>query len=171
MRCAAQCVASLTSEDWLRAFRYEENWADGVAMAKYDNGGGDHVFVFFTLDGETLIKGFDHESGVSSHAREPYGIWPGIYDGLPSELITLVRDDAVEFEDVTFCFWNLDGKIWKSGTALIPEHIDDGSDRRLRMIQMDADAFIRWAKNYYEDFAQLGEDGVYKVFTEVIGQV
>lgn len=85
MQCAARCDATVTSEDWLRAFWYHEHWADGISMARYDNGAGDHVVAFFAADGRALIKGFDHESEVSPHAREEYGIWPGIYDGVPSE--------------------------------------------------------------------------------------
>ena len=134
-------------------------------MAKYDNGGGDHVFVFFTLDGKTLIKGFDHESQVSPHAREEYGIWPGIYDGLPPDLVSLLQDEAVEFEDVTFCCWNLDGSSWETGNAVIPEGIDDGSGALLSMVQMNADEFIEWARSYYENsFDLIGEAGVFKEF-------
>lgn len=165
LQCAANCDATVTSEDWLRAFWYEENWSNGTTMAKYDNGGGDHVFVFFTKDGRTLIKGFDHESAVSPHAREEYGIWPGMYDGLPSDLFELLKDDAIEHEEVTFCCWSVDGKTWKTGSTLISEGIDDGSAWLLRMIQMNADEFIEWGKSYYEDgFDRLGAAGVIRSF-------
>ncbi len=134
-------------------------------MAKYDNGGGDHVFVFFTSDGKTLIKGFDHESEVSPHAREEYGVWPGIYDGLPSDLESLVQNEAIEHEDVTFCVWSLDGETWETGNAMIPEGINDGSSWLLSMVQMNATEFIEWAKSYYEDsFEIIGEEGVFKEF-------
>ena len=96
-------------------------------MAKYDNGGGDHVFVFFTENGQAIIKGFDHESGVSPHARDEYGIWPGVYDGVPPALLHLIEDDSVEYEEVTFCCWSIDGKTWESGSADIPDDLDDGS--------------------------------------------
>lgn len=165
LRCAAKCDSSITSEDWLRAFWYESNWADGIAMAKYDNGSGDNVVVFFTVDGKAVVKGFDHESEVSPHTREQYGIWPGIYDGMPSNLLALVSDEAAEYEDVTFCCWSEDSKTWKIGGAVIPEDIDDGSAWLLDMVQMNAEQFIEWAKSYYEkDFERIGENGVLTVF-------
>lgn len=164
-RCAAECDSSITSKDWLRAFWYEPNWTEGVAMAKYDNGAGDNVVAFFKEDGRTVIKGFDHESEVSPHAREEYGIWPGIYDAMPSNLLSLVSDEAAEYEDVTFCCWSEDGKSWKTGKTVIPEDIDDGSAWLLDMIQMNAEQFIEWARSYYEkDFERIGEYGILTVF-------
>ena len=164
-RCAAECDSWITCEDWLRVFWYEPNWADGIAMAKYDNGAGDNVIAFFSIDGKAVVKGFDHESEVSPHARKVYGVWPSIYDGMPSELLALVSDEAAEYEDVTFCCWSEDGKSWKSGNAVIPENIDDGSAWLLDMIQMNATQFIEWAKSYYEkDFERIGENGILTVF-------
>lgn len=167
MQCAAGCDATVTSEDWLRAFWYEQNWSDGISMAKYDNGSGDHVIAFFTSDGKAVIKGFDHESDVSPHAREEYAIWPGIYEGIPPELLSLIQDEAVEYEHVTFCCWSVDGRSWQTGNASIPDDMDDGSTWLLGMVQMDAEAFIDWAKSYYEEsFDLLGEDGVVAAFRQ-----
>jgi len=165
MRCAAKCDAAITSEEWLRAFHYEENWSDGVLMAKYDNGAGDHVIAFFTSDGKTVIKGFDHESEVSPHARETYGVWPGMYDGMPPQLQRLLQDEASEFEHVTFCYWSVDGQSWVSGNALIPDDLDDGSTWLLSMISLNAEDFTEWAKDYYEEkFDLIGESGIAAVF-------
>lgn len=162
---AAQCDALITSEDWLRSFWYEQHWSDGIAMAKYDNGAGDHVIALFSVDGKVVLKGFDHESEVSPYARDEYGIWPGIYEGMPQEFLRLIQDEAIESELVTFCCWSTDGKSWETGTALLPVGIDDGSDWLLDMVQMDAEEFIEWAKSYYEDnFERIGEDGIFKEF-------
>jgi hypothetical protein len=164
-QCAAICDAAITSEDWVRVFWYEPNWADGIAMAKYDNGAGDSVVAFFTVDGNTVIKGFDHESEVSPYAREEYEAWPGIYDGMPSNLWDPMSDEAAEYEHVTFCCWSIDGESWKTGSAIIPDDIDDGSEWLLEMIQMNAEQFIDWAKSYYEkDFDRIGESGILTVF-------
>lgn len=167
-QCAARCDAKLTSEDWLRAFWYEPDWLDGIAMAKYDNGAGDHVFGFFGAGGKTVLKGFDHESGVSPHAREEYGIWPGLYDGLPPELWRWLQDEAVEHEHVTFCCWSVDGLSWQTGHPVIPDDIDDGSSWLLGMVQMDAEAFIDSGKSYYgESFERIGESGVRAEFNKL----
>jgi len=144
---------------------YEPNWSDGVAMAKFDNGAGDHVFAFFTEDGQAIIKGFDHESDVSPHARDVYAVWPGMYEGIPAKLMALIQDENIEHEDVTFACWSVDGKTWQSGSAVISDTIDDGSGWLLAMMQMDAEKFIDWARSYYEeDFEQIGVDGVKKEF-------
>jgi len=167
LQCAARCDAIVTSKDWLRAFWYHENRADGIAMAKYDNGGGDHVIALFTSDEKVLIKGFDHESDASPHAREEYGIWPGLYDGMPPGLSELLRDEAVEHEDVTFACWSTDGASWETGTAVIPGDIDDGSAWLLDMVQMNAEDFAGWAKDYYGDeFDLLGEARIRAIFKE-----
>jgi hypothetical protein len=161
MQCAARCDAIISTKDWLRTFRYEPNWRDGVSMAKYDNGAGDHVFVFFTDEGHVIMKGFDHESDVSPHARDVYAIWPGIYDGVPPNLLQIIEDESVEHEDVTFCCWSIDGKSWESGSAVFPEDVDDGSGWLLPMTQMNAGEFIAWGRSYYEgEFERIGEDGV-----------
>jgi hypothetical protein len=165
LKSATACDAIVTTKDWLRSFWYEENWQDGVDMAKYDKGNGDHVFVFFTSDGQTIIKGFDHESQVSPHARDKYEVWPGIYDGAPPALMEYVKDVSVEHEDVTFCCWSVDGASWNAGSAVIPEEIDDGSNWLMEMLQMNSEAFINWAQSYYEkNFDRIGVEGVLKVF-------
>ena len=167
-QCAARCDAAVTSEDWLRAFRHEADWAHGVAMARYDNGAGDHVVGFFGADGKVVLKGFDHESAVSPHARDEYGIWPGLYDGLPPELWRWLQDETVEHEHVTFCCWSVDGLSWQTGHAVIPDDIDDGSSWLLGMVQMDAEAFIDWGKSYYEEsFERIGESGVRAEFNKL----
>jgi hypothetical protein len=168
MQCAARCDAIITSEAWLRTFLYEDHWRDGVSMAKYDNGGGDHVFAFCTDDGRVIIKGFDHESGVSPHAGEVYEIWPGIYDGVPPDLFQLLKDESVEFEDVTFCCWSNDGVTWESGSAIIPDDIDDGSGWLLPMTQMSAEEFAEWGHSYYGDkFGRIGVNAVDIGFRDV----
>jgi hypothetical protein len=130
-------------------------------MAKYDNGSGDHVFAFFTDEGHVIVKGFDHESSVSPHAREVYETWPGIYDGVPPNLLQLIEDESVEYDDVTFCCWSADGRTWESGSAVIPDDIDDGSGWLLPMTQMNAEEFIEWGRSYYgEEFGRIGVNGV-----------
>ncbi|VXC11301.1 hypothetical protein MASSI9I_51185 [Massilia sp. 9I] len=167
LQCAARCDGKLTPEEWLRVFRYEDTRSDAIEMARYDNGAGDHITVFFTSTGKALVKGFDHESEVSPHAQENGEVWPGMYDGLPSDLLPLAQDEAAEYEDVTFCFWSVDGTSWDRGNTLIPDHVDDGSSWLLSMIQMDAVEFIEWARDYYEEgFDLLGESGVFAEFSK-----
>lgn len=73
-------------------------------MAKVDNGTGDHIYFLFSKNG-TIIKGFDHESELSSYANEEEKIADGIYDSVTPELMKLLEDGSVERDDVTFCIW------------------------------------------------------------------
>ena len=165
MRCAATCDSIVTSDDWLRAFWYDEAWSMGIAMGKYDNGSGDHILAFFGEDGSAIIKGFDHESGISPHARDKYEVWPGIYDGVPPPLMNILQDDSVEHEEVTFCVWTIDGNTWLTGNPKIPAELDDGSGWLLDMVQMTAEEFVEWGQSYYEDgFDRIGVDGVLNVY-------
>ena len=165
MQCAAQCDAIVTSDDWLRTFWYDAHWQDGIALARYDNGAGDHVVILFGANGQTVLKGFDHESPVSPHARDPYGVWPGIYDGLPPAWMTALEGDDIDHEDVTFCCWSMDGTTWQHGTAVIPDNMDDGAGWLLRMVQMDSRRYSDWARQYYEGgFVRLGDDTLRRVF-------
>ncbi|BFH59492.1 hypothetical protein [Paenibacillus azoreducens] len=56
-------------------------------MAKIDNGAGDHLIMLFSVEG-SIIKGFDHESQLSPYAQDEHKVWPGIYDNVPSELLS-----------------------------------------------------------------------------------
>ena len=164
-QCAARCDAVVTPQDGSAAYSYERHGPGAVAMAKYDNGAGAHIVAFFGPDGRTVLKGFDHESAVSPHAREEYAVWPGLYEGMPPDLLRLIHGEAVEPEHVTFCCWSVDGLSWQTGNAHIPADIDDGSGWLLRMVQMNAQEFIAWATSYYGDhFRRIGERGVLAEF-------
>ena len=147
IKCGAILDAMMSKEQWLRCYEYHPAWSEGVVMGKYDSGGGDHFFLFFCSSG-TILKGFDHESGVSPHAQDTFQVWPGIYDGAPEALMMEVHDPAVEHEDVTFCIWDT-GDQWRQGSAQIPDDEDDGSSRLLDMIHSDASSYIEWAGDYY----------------------
>ncbi len=125
----------MCGEDWLRSYDFQPMWSDHVEMAKYDNGSGNDMFIFF-LGADAIIKGFDHESPVSPHASDKYAVWPGIYDNVPSELDRLLDDPAVARDDVTFCVWYSSGE-WSSGTLEFLNQEDDGSSGLLGKIHMD----------------------------------
>ena len=171
MHSAAQCDEQINTNKLTRSYWYLENWRDGVILAEYENGAGDHVQLFFTADGQTIIKGFDHESEVSPHAGDVYEVWPGIYDGVPAQLMDLLSNERCDVEEVTFCCWSIDGKTWLSGKASIPTEIQDGSAWLLPMLQMNADEFVEWGRSYYEDkFEIFGESAVRQVYQNMLGR-
>ncbi|WP_123042562.1 hypothetical protein [Cohnella candidum] len=40
------------------------------------------------------MKGFDHESPLSPYAQDEHRVWPGIYDNVPSELLSLLEHEG-----------------------------------------------------------------------------
>lgn len=105
MRILAALDIIFSEEEWLRVHHYEDKLQPGVAWGSINNGAGDHLHVLFT-DSGTLIKGFDHESPLSPHAREDGEIYPGMYDEVPETLMVVLRDqeETLDLEDVTFAY-------------------------------------------------------------------
>lgn len=164
--CAALDI-ELCDEEYLRCFQFNENWAKGIQIAKYENGGGDDLIVIFR-DGSILIKGFDHESEVSPYVQDEYAIWPGMYDGVPEYLLEPLEDEAFEKDHVTFCYWreNETGE-WQQGTVIYNDNEDDGSDWLLPAINITPVEYIEWGKDYYEeDFNRISVQRVHDVYKE-----
>ncbi|MEK3786380.1 hypothetical protein [Paenibacillus sp. FSL K6-1230] len=150
LRVLALLDIILCDEEWLRYYTYEPAWAEGVSLAKVDDGSGNHMYVIFAPEG-TIIKGFDHESELSPHAQEEYGVWPGMYDGMPAELMQHLQDDALEPEEVTFCYWRLvEAANWSAGPVIVPEGIDSGASWLLSTMYDTPEAYVDWANDYYE---------------------
>lgn len=146
----------LCPEEWLRYHRFDPAWSDHVSLAQIDNGAGDHLYMLFSPQG-TLFKGFDHESELSPHAQEEYAVWPGIYEQVPDSLGSLLTDEALEQEEVTFCIWREAGEAeWQKGDVDIPAGADDGSDFLLGTIYQTATDFVDFAKGYFEVSLPLG---------------
>ncbi|MCL6604827.1 MAG: hypothetical protein K6T94_18345 [Paenibacillus sp.] len=150
-----QILASLNivlcpKDEWLRYHSYVPEWDKNISMAKIDNGAGDHLFILFAPQG-ILMKGFDHESELSPHARDEFEIWPGIYEEVPIALSHLLEDEAIEKEDVTFCIWReTKDFVWRMGTVEIPEGEEDGSSFLLGTIHETAEDFVDFAEGYFE---------------------
>lgn len=142
-------IVMLPQEDaWLR-LHHRVGWPDPtVAVYHIDNGGGDHLFLVFTPDG-CILKGFDHESPLSAHAREEYAIWPGIYDDTPPALLAVLDDPMFEREDVTFCLWQSTGEgQWRQGD--VENSNEDGCDFLLVYLNGTAESYREWAESYYD---------------------
>ncbi len=150
MKACSDLDARLIDDESLRSYRFYDNWKDGVSLATYENGGGDDVVVLFK-NGCVLIKGFDHESEVSPYAQEEYEVWPGIYEGAPSELLQELGDESLEKDHVTFCFWLFSKETaWRQGPVVFNGGEDDGSNWLLDSIKFNAYQFFEWANEYFE---------------------
>ena len=150
MRRMAAIDIVLSEEENLRSFFYKCNWEDQVDMAWYENGGGDDIYIAFKGD-EAIMKGFDHESEVSPHAQEEFKIGEGIYDQTPNHLLDLIRNEAIEFEDVTFCYWKTaKDSTWQHGNIQRADDVDDGSSWLLDSLHTSVESHSEWILDYHE---------------------
>ncbi|MCO1335856.1 hypothetical protein MO867_16090 [Microbulbifer sp. OS29] len=165
LKSCAELDVELCEKEYLRSYRFYPEWSEGVQVATYENGGGDDLVVVFCGD-SILIKGFDHESEVSPHAQDEYGIWPGIYEGAPLRLLEVLDDKVFEKKDVTFCLWReADDVEWKRGPVSFPNDENDGSDWLLSAIRTSPEDFIAWGKDYFEDdFSRVSESRIHEIF-------
>ena len=154
LRSAAIIEAMMTDEDWLRRFHFTENWKIGIDMANFSNGSGDDMYILSGNSG-VIIKGFDHESDVSPYMRDDHSPWPGMYDGVPDDLMRYMDDASICNQDVTFLHWfSFDSNEWRRGPVEFPNGITDGSEWMIPLIPLTAEDYIRDAANYFEGVEQ-----------------
>jgi hypothetical protein len=149
LRAATAAEALLCEEDSLRRYQYTEDWEPNVDLATFNNGGGDDMFIASSKDG-VIIKGFDHESDVSPYGREDHSPWPGMFDGVPPQLLRLLDDPAICKEDITFLHWLSAGHVeWARGPVVFPKGERDGSEWLLTLLPLKAEDYIDVAKDYF----------------------
>lgn len=148
MKGCAMMDAVLVRKEWLRCYRFVHQWRKGIDLAGFENGAGDELVILFKGD-SSLIKGFDHESLVSPHAQDEFGIWPGMYDGAPADFLECLEEEELRKEDVTFCFWRSTKEgDWQQGPVRFPNGEDDGS-RYLLGVLRDLPKYLDWAEGYF----------------------
>ncbi|KWX77450.1 hypothetical protein [Paenibacillus jilunlii] len=156
-------------EEWLRVHRYDPDFRPGVQLGIVENGAGDHLYVLFTADG-CVLKGFDHESPLSPHARDEYEVWPGMYEGLPDNLQSVLHSsgDTLEAEEVTFCLWQENGKpVWMCGEwgeLDNKEAESGGTDFLLGYLNETPEDYIEWANDYFSGLQPLPLEPVRHLF-------
>ncbi|UQZ32781.1 hypothetical protein C2I18_03935 [Paenibacillus sp. PK3_47] len=150
MKIQASLNIILCQEEWLRYHSVVQDWDADVCMAKIDNGAGDHLIILFSHEG-SIIKGFDHESELSPYAQDEHKVFQGIYDDVPKELLSLLEDEAIEKDDVTFCIWRKNSDTnWHKGKVELPKGASDGSDFLVGCIFQTAEDFVEFATDYFE---------------------
>lgn len=155
MQIQASLNIILCRDEWLRYHSFVQDWGEGVCMAKIDNGAGDHLIILFSAEG-CIIKGFDHESELSPYAQDEHKVFQGIYDDVPKELLSLLEDNAIEKDDVTFCIWRKNSDTnWHKGKVEIPKGESDGSDFLVGCIFHTPEDFVEFAIGYFESLPSL----------------
>lgn len=154
-------------EDWLRLTNFYQDYAMGVDMVKIDAGSGGDLYILFSDEG-VIIKGFDHESPLSPYSNEERDIAQEIYAPVPKELRELL-DDSVTVQDVTFCIWRKQtDTCWHKSEVPMPDYYEDdqdGEEYLLEYLFLDAESWLEWAREWYDEQAEdIKLDDVRKVY-------
>jgi hypothetical protein len=143
----------IMSPEWEdRYYSFNSRWHEGEQMGSMRNGMGDEFFVWFTASG-CFIKGFDHESEMSSWATKNQQPWPNIYSGVPASLSAALEEPAFGIENVSFAYWRLYGdSSWKRGDFELPQSEDpDGSGYLLSILDGAPGTYQDFVEEYYEE--------------------
>lgn len=133
-------------------------------MASMTDGCGDNFFILFNRHG-AILKGFDHESFMSPWARDDQSLWPGMFDGVPSQFSEFLTEPAFDIPNTTFCTWRLNSDAqWQVGVTTYPdgEEGDDGSQRLLSIFIGGPTSYKEFAEEYYEK--QLPLDSIVAIY-------
>jgi hypothetical protein len=149
----AMLDAILCPEWEYRYFSFDARWdvALGERMASMRNGSGDEYFLLFTARG-AIMKGFDHESPMSTWSSESRTVWPGVLDNVPPEFAAFLEEPAFNMADATFCIWRTaEDSQWHRGVISFPEGSDpDGSEALLWALGGSQHAYREFARDYFE---------------------
>lgn len=142
----------IMSPEWdSRYYSFNSKWDRYEQMGSMRNGSGDEFFVWFNKDG-CFIKGFDHESEMSSWSTNDQLPWTNIYKGVPQQLSAALTEPAFSIENVSFSFWRLYGEpYWSRGDFSLPESEDpDGSKYLLEILDGKPTTYQKFTEDYYE---------------------
>ena len=142
-----EIIMTPKEDDWLRIAGFSPKSND-IESFFIDNGAGDRVTIY-RKGGTAIIKGFDHESGLSPYQQDENGehLLKQIYAHAPMELIECF-DDESRYE-TTFAMWNLDGgDRWHFNK--ISDEDDGGRKYLLGYIHTSPQSYLEWAEAYHE---------------------
>ncbi|TDF41521.1 hypothetical protein EYS14_01295 [Alteromonadaceae bacterium M269] len=143
----------IMSPEWeSRYYSFNSQWDKGEELGSMRNGMGDEFFVWFNKAG-CFIKGFDHESAISSWSTQGQSLWPNIYQGVPTQLSAALKEPAFAIENVSFAFWRLrEDPSWSRSDFPLPESEDpDGSEYLLEILNGKPSTYQDFAEEYYEE--------------------
>jgi len=177
LRRKAQSLAvldAIMSPDWeYRYYSFNAKWDADEMMASRKNGSGDELYVLFNRVG-AILKGFDHESSMSPWEREDQSLWPQVFDHVPSEFRTFLKEPSFDIPNTTFCVWRRnEDSLWHVGNIEYPDGDEksDGSEEQLSLFAGGPELYVNFANEYFEQTIPLEAVGhVYRheVLTEAV---
>ena len=142
---AMAVLDAVLSPDWQhRYYSFQADWDDSEWMASMRDASGDHWFMIGIDTVGLAIKVLAHESEAYA-AGSPN---PLLIDAIPTQFHGSFRDEeAFELEDVSFVAWCWEKDMrWKYARTGLP----DGAEPLLNTLSWGADAYRRWAGDYYK---------------------
>jgi hypothetical protein len=149
LQSPAMLDAIFMPELLFRNYSYNAHWDCGEELGAMRNGSGDSFHALFTRAG-AVLKGFECEDLATDVS---------LLSVLPDPLAGFASERAFEPEDVTFCFWRLNGEdSWGfAGSSL------ETATRFLLVPRHHALAYVRWAQSYYAH--AVDRDQVERIFS------
>ena len=134
-----------------RVYSFNSTWDVDEQMASMRNGCGDEFFILFNPHG-CFVKGFDHESAMSSWGTDHQLPWQGLLEGMPEEFLEASKEPAFSMENISFCIWKLNTSgEWAKGQFEYMECEDpDGSEYLLEILDGNPETYKAFASEYYE---------------------
>lgn len=86
----AMLDAILSLEWQYRYYSFNAEWDVNEALGSMRNGCGNHLFALFTCAG-CFLKGFNHESVISSFQVNPPTLFLGVLDTVPTEFKSCLK--------------------------------------------------------------------------------
>jgi hypothetical protein len=164
LQSLAMLDAIMSSEWDERFYSFNSNWDDNEQMGSMRNGFGDDFSVLFNSSG-CFIKGFNHESAMSSWGTDKQLPWPDLLKGLPPEFSAASIEPAFSMENISFCIWRLNTAVsWAKGDFEYANDEDpDGSEYLLEIFDVNPATYQAFAQEYYEvDLAITAIEAIYR---------
>ena len=143
---------AIISPEWdCRYYSFNSQWGENEQMGSMRNGCGDEFFVLFNQFG-CFIKGFAHESTMSSWRTDGQKPWQGLLEGLPNELKEAAEEPAFSMDNISFCLWrSFQDTEWQIGKFEFEDGDDpDGSEYLFELFDMKPSSYQEFASGYYE---------------------
>jgi hypothetical protein len=156
---------AVMSPEWdERFYSFNSNWDDNEQMGSMRNDCGDDFSVLFNSSG-CFMKGFNHESAMSSWGTDKQLPWPNLFKGLPPEFLVASKEPAFSMENISFCIWKLNAAdSWEKGEFEYADDEDpDGSEYLFNIFDAKPATYQVFAQEYYEvDLTVTAIEAIYR---------
>ncbi len=140
---------AIISPEWEdRQFSFNSRWGENEMMASMRNGSGDEWYLIFNSYG-AIMKGLDHESAMYEF-DSPI---PEIYNDVPAEFRSFLKEESFDISNVSFCIWRkLSDKKWFKGNNInyAKGKDPDGSEYLLSIFDGNPSTYKEHADDYFE---------------------